>query len=129
MLFAISTMTGGVRTRRKNERALVAPHSSGSRVASGFCTKHLRLVCFGRKTRRFWLATKGAAGGFVVVLMLISSGKVITHFLNPRLVPKLSDYSNSRKKKMNFKGLPEIKPTELSRQKEAQGAILSRLTV
>lgn len=98
MLFAISTMTAGVRTHRRNERALVAPHSSGSRVASSFYTKHLRLVCFGRKTGSFWSATKAAAGGFVVVLMLPSSGRVIARFLNSRLVSKLSDCSNSREK-------------------------------
>lgn len=56
--FVISMMTGGVRTRRKNERAgsssqaPVAPHSSSSHVASGFYAKYPRLVwvCFGRKT-------------------------------------------------------------------------------
>lgn len=62
--FVISRMTPGVRTHRKRGRAglsnwaPVAPHSSSSRVASGFYAKHLHLVlvCFGRKTDIFaWL--------------------------------------------------------------------------
>lgn len=63
------------------------------------------------------MTNKAATGSFVVVLMLMSSGRVITHFLNAKLVTKLADFSTSRKEMKHFQVLPEIKPTELSRER------------
>lgn len=121
----ISMMTGGVRTHRKNEcaglssQAPVAPHCSGSRMASGFLCQApaFGFGLFWKENRYFWLTMKTAASSFAVVLMLMSSGRVITHFLNLKLVTKLSDFSTSRKEMKHFKFLPEIKPTDLSRER------------
>lgn len=95
----------------------VAPHSSGSHVASGFYAKPPPFG-FGLfwKENVFLLHYEATASSSVVVLMLMSSGRVITCFLNPKLVTKLSDLSTSRKKMKHFQVLPEMTPTELSRE-------------
>lgn len=90
------------------------------------CTAFLQLTCglwllcqapafgfglFWKENRSFCLTTEAAASGFVV-LMLMSSGRVFTHSLNPKVVAKLSDFSTQRKKVKHFEVLPEIKSAE-----------------
>lgn len=97
--FVISRVTPGVRTHRK--RGCWAEQLGSS------CTTFLQLTCglwllcqapafgfglFWKENRFFCLATEAAASGFVV-LMLMSSGRVVTHAVNPEVVTKLSDFS------------------------------------
>lgn len=94
-----------------------APHSSTSRVASGFYAKPPPFV-FGLfwKENLFLLDYEATASSSVVVLMLMSSGRVITCFLNAKLVTSLSDLSTSRKKIKHFQVLPAMTPAESSRE-------------
>lgn len=88
----------------------------GDEQLGSSCTTFLQLTCglwllcqapafgfglFWKENRFFCLTTEAAASGFVV-LMLMSSRRVVTHTLNPKVVTKLPDFSTWRKKVKHF---------------------------
>lgn len=79
-----------------------------------------------KEKREFWSSAKAAGRSFVVVFMLLSSGRAITHLVKPKPVSELSGSSTSGEemKLFGFMG-HQIQRAE---QREAPDAILSRLT-